>query len=386
MMSTPSTAVDRPADAEVERAIAIAEVASPQPLASLPNEQEINSLWRLAVAYHKSGIYKDLKQAEQAFAKMLAGRDLGLAPTQAMQGLYFVEGRLQAAAPMMGHFVRSKEGYDFDVTEITDEGCTIVFTLPNGKTKESSFTQDDADKAKLAGKDTYSKYPRNMFFSRAMSNGVKWFVPEAMGGMPVYVEGELGAGSARDGEVGGAAALPPATDAELEKAVRDYLPEAHVDEALALMREMNGVASNSWTTAKVQMVFSGKEGDRAIRREFEMMRRSIDEIAERRRVTGDPVPAADAEAESEDVVDAVVVVPEAGGEDAAPVAAAAADAPSEDELKEAERVRVRRVEHLEQSLENPEVNEQQRSDIEAELDLLTSDPPDAAAGEDDIQF
>ncbi|HEY1833692.1 MAG TPA: hypothetical protein VGG08_04585 [Solirubrobacteraceae bacterium] len=385
-MSTPSTAVDRPADAEVERAIAIAEVASPQPLASLPNEQEINSLWRLAVAYHKSGIYKDLKQAEQAFAKMLAGRDLGLAPTQAMQGLYFVEGRLQAAAPMMGHFVRSKEGYDFDVTEITDEGCTIVFTLPNGKTKESSFTQDDADKAKLAGKDTYSKYPRNMFFSRAMSNGVKWFVPEAMGGMPVYVEGELGAGSARDGEVGGAAALPPATDAELEKAVRDYLPEAHVDEALALMREMNGVASNSWTTAKVQMVFSGKEGDRAIRREFEMMRRSIDEIAERRRVTGDPVPAADAEAESEDVVDAVVVVPEAGGEDAAPVAAAAADAPSEDELKEAERVRVRRVEHLEQSLENPEVNEQQRSDIEAELDLLTSDPPDAAAGEDDIQF
>ena len=35
-------------------------------------------------------------------------------------------------------------------------------------------------------KSGWVKYPRNMLFARAMSNGVRWFAPEATGGLPVY--------------------------------------------------------------------------------------------------------------------------------------------------------------------------------------------------------
>jgi hypothetical protein len=378
MMSTPSTAVDRPA----ERPPALPAAMPPGAM----GEDVINELWRQAKALAVGGMFKGVTQAEQAFAKMVVGHHLGLNPSQSMMGIDIVEGNAQLRGVLMGTLVRERDGYDWKVLEFTNEKCQIEF-FRNGESQGvSEWNEADSQRAELnKDRSNHKKYPRAMYWNRAMSQGVKLLVPETMRGIPVYVAEDFEAGGARDGEVGGSGALPAATDAELEKAVRDYLPEAHVDEALALMLEMNAVAANSWTTAKVQMVFSGKESERAIKREFEMIRRAIDEIAERRRVTGDPVPAADAEAESEDVVDAVVV-PEAGGEDAEPVAAAAADAPSEDELKEAERVRVRRVEHLQQSLENPEVNEQQRSDIEAELDLLTSDPPESAAGEDDIKF
>ena len=55
----------------------------------------------------------------------------------------------------------------------------------------SAFSIDDAKKAGLAG-DNWRKYPRNMLFARAMSNGVKWYCPNVFGG-PVYSPDELGA-------------------------------------------------------------------------------------------------------------------------------------------------------------------------------------------------
>ncbi|HEY4411547.1 MAG TPA: hypothetical protein VGN06_00995, partial [Gaiellaceae bacterium] len=251
----------------------------------------------------------------------------------------------------------------------------------------SEWNEEDSERAELnRDRSNHKKYPRAMYWNRAMSQGVKLLVPETMRGIPVYVPEDFPQGGARDGEPGGAGALPTATDEELEKAVRDYLPEDYADEALALMLEMNGVAPNSWTTAKVQMVFSGKESERAIKREFEMIRRSIAEISERRRLTGDPVPEPAAAGEDDDVVDAEVVgdaEPQAAAEAAA---AAAEPAPSENELEETERVRVRRVEHLQEALAGEDLNEQQRSDAELERDLLTSQPPPENTDGDDIQF
>lgn len=36
------------------------------------------------------------------------------------------------------------------------------------------------------------KFPRNMLFARALSNGVRWFCPDVFYGNSVYVEGEIG--------------------------------------------------------------------------------------------------------------------------------------------------------------------------------------------------
>ncbi|NBO17384.1 MAG: hypothetical protein EBV07_00610 [Proteobacteria bacterium] len=51
----------------------------------------------------------------------------------------------------------------------------------------STFTIEDAKKA---GTKNTDKFPRNMLFARAMSNGVKWYTPDVFAG-PVYVPEEM---------------------------------------------------------------------------------------------------------------------------------------------------------------------------------------------------
>ncbi len=162
----------------------------------LMTDDEIRRSWRLAVSLSASGMFKDARQAEQAFAKMLVGRDLGLTPTQALMGLHFVEGKIEIAAVMMATFVRSRDGYDYKVIKHTADGCAIEFFVDDESRGVSTFTIADAQTAGLtrdrgSAKSNYVKYPRNMLFARAMSNGCKWLIPEALAGIPVYVEGEI---------------------------------------------------------------------------------------------------------------------------------------------------------------------------------------------------
>jgi hypothetical protein len=55
----------------------------------------------------------------------------------------------------------------------------------------STFTLEDARSAELVKTGSaWAKHPRNMLFARAMSNGVKWHMPDLLGGMPVYTEAD----------------------------------------------------------------------------------------------------------------------------------------------------------------------------------------------------
>lgn len=208
--------------AEIVKATA----SSPHALERMPlmTDDEIRRSWRLASSLAASHMFKDAVQAEQAFAKMLVGRDLGLTPTQALMGLHFVEGKIEIAAVMMATFVRRRDGYDFrqawiketpparqgeravreavyvDEDVATDlrrvVGCAIEFKVGDVMRGVSTFTIEDAEQAGLTkdrgnAKSNYVKYPRNMLFARAMSNGCKWLIPEVLAGIPVYVEGEI---------------------------------------------------------------------------------------------------------------------------------------------------------------------------------------------------
>jgi hypothetical protein len=160
-------------------------------------DDEIQRTYRVAQALAASQMFKDARQAEQAFAKILLGRDLGLSPTQAMTGIHIVEGKPEVAAVMLANFVRQRDGYDYRVVEHTDKVCTIEFTVDDAVSESavvrgvSTFTMEDAKRAELHEKKNYARYPRNMLFARAMANGVKWYVPEVLGGIPVYTEGEI---------------------------------------------------------------------------------------------------------------------------------------------------------------------------------------------------
>lgn len=167
-----------------------------------PARAEINDLGLLANHLARSGFFRDAKGGTQAFAKLLFGRDLGLSATAAMTGVHIIEGKPEVSANIQAQMVRTYTGpegerYDYRVLRLTDTECEIEFRRRWERGSEwetlgtSHFTTADAERAKLATKENWRKYPRNMFFARAMSDGVAFHCPEVTNGIHVYHDFEL---------------------------------------------------------------------------------------------------------------------------------------------------------------------------------------------------
>src|SRR4029079_4829983 len=106
------------------------------------------------------------------------------------------------------------------VVEWTNERCAIDFYRHGEKLEPTvTFTDDDAHRAGLDqpmrdGKPSnHTRFPRNMKFARAMSNGVGLHCPDLTAGTPVYTPGELGVDDA-DADV--VPADQPAVNAAVE--------------------------------------------------------------------------------------------------------------------------------------------------------------------------
>ena len=145
-----------------------------------------------------SGFFSDARQEAQAVVKVLAGRELGFGPIASMTGINIIKGKVSIGANLMAAAIRRDSRYDYKLKQHDATVCTIEFYYNGEAVGESSFTVEDAKTAGLSG-DNWKKYPKNMLFARAISNGAKWYCPDIFGG-PVYTPDELGAQV--DGETG----------------------------------------------------------------------------------------------------------------------------------------------------------------------------------------
>jgi len=153
----------------------------------------------LGEALARSGYFSDAKSAAQAVVKVLAGQELGIGPIAAMTGINIIKGQVSVGANLLAATIKRDGRYNYRVIEHSAEVCEIVFFEGKQEIGRSRFTMEDAKAAQLAG-DNWRKYPRNMLFARALSNGFRWYCPDAAGGTPVYTPEELGANV--DGETG----------------------------------------------------------------------------------------------------------------------------------------------------------------------------------------
>jgi hypothetical protein len=147
----------------------------------------------------RSGLFPDISRVSQAVVKVLAGRELGIGPFAAMSDIHIIEGELVVGARILAALVRQSAVYDYQVVEWTNERCAIDFYRHGQKLKPTvTFTEEDAQRAELnkptrSGKPSnHMKFPRNMKFARAMSNGVGLHCPDLTAGAPVYTPDELG--------------------------------------------------------------------------------------------------------------------------------------------------------------------------------------------------
>ncbi len=156
-------------------------------------------IMKLGEVLTQSGYFQDARQAAQAIVKVLAGQEIGLGPIASMTGIYIIKGRVTLSANAMAAVIKNSGKYDYRIIELDNEHCKIEFHQGDEKVGLSEFTLEDA---KLAGliKDTWQKFPRNMLFARALSNGAKWFCADVFAGGSIYTPDELGADI--DGETG----------------------------------------------------------------------------------------------------------------------------------------------------------------------------------------
>lgn len=151
----------------------------------------VNDLTLLAEVVAASGFFSDAKSKAQCAVKILAGLELGLPAFASMTGISIIQGKPSLSANLMAAMVKRSGVYDYRVRRLDDNGCEIEFFQRGESIGFSSFGAEDAVKAGIKGA-MYGKYPRNMFFARAMSNGVRWYCPDLFLGASVYTPEELG--------------------------------------------------------------------------------------------------------------------------------------------------------------------------------------------------
>jgi hypothetical protein len=206
--------------------------------------EQFDSTWRMSKALAQSGSFKDIggpnlsperlnAEASKALARVLLGADLGMSPTQALMGIDIVKGNPQIRGVALGRMVRltakrptpSGESYDYAVLDrgftpdaeyavvalyrrdedgawpyVEDaEGETFPtsvgpVTIRKGKRipeAVEAFKLDQARKRNLIKSDgAWGTQPEVMCVWRALSQLVRFYAPDVIGGMPVYTEAD----------------------------------------------------------------------------------------------------------------------------------------------------------------------------------------------------
>lgn len=176
--------------------------------------ESLQDMMSLGQIFHKSGMFTDIKDQAQAVVKIIAGRELGLGPIQSMTGIYMVKGNIALTAKVMAALIKASGDYNYHIVTLDNEKAVLEFYERGKKVYTSVFTIKDASLAGVSGSDNWRKWPRNMLFARALSNGARFVCPHILAG--AYVREELGEeGDAEDlivNEVVGEGEFSPISD------------------------------------------------------------------------------------------------------------------------------------------------------------------------------
>ncbi len=134
-------------------------------------KSSLTEIMSIGKAFAESGMFPDIKTAAQAVVKIQAGAEMGIPPFAAMSGIHIIQGKPTVGAGLMAANVKGSGKYDYRVVESTEKVCSIDFYQGKEKIGNSTFTIEDAKKAQTKNLD---KFPKNMLFARAISNGVKY--------------------------------------------------------------------------------------------------------------------------------------------------------------------------------------------------------------------
>lgn len=158
---------------------------------------DINEIQQVARLLALSNYFDAKGNSETAIAqlatKILAGQELGYEPFASVNGIHIIQGKPSISGNLMATAVKRSARYDYRVRQMDDSAVTVeFFERINGRLESLGVSAFTAEDAKKAATQNMNKFPRNMLFNRAMSNGVRWYCPDVFSGNAVYVPEEMG--------------------------------------------------------------------------------------------------------------------------------------------------------------------------------------------------
>ena len=153
------------------------------------SDLNLDELQRMAKMMVASGYFDAAKDPTQAVAQMaikiMAGREMGYGPFASVQGIHVIQGKPTVAANLMAAAIKNHPRYNYKIRKMQNDCVSIEFFENSESIGISEFTKDDAQAAWILGKDIWKKFPGNMLFSRAISNGVRWYCTDVFNGNAV---------------------------------------------------------------------------------------------------------------------------------------------------------------------------------------------------------
>ncbi len=178
--------------------------------------QTIHETEALSLSLAKSALLPEALRGKQAdiLATILTGAELGLAPMQSLRGIQIIKGKPTLSADTMGALCKRRSDVceHLSLTASSPTGCTYETKRRGEKPTTMTFTIEDAQRAGLAGSDTYRKFPAAMLRARCLSAICRAVYPDLCLGL--YDPDELADAPAakeakKEREVNAAPASPP---------------------------------------------------------------------------------------------------------------------------------------------------------------------------------
>ena len=235
----------------------------------------------MASVASKSGLFPGAKNQDTACALMLLAQAEGIHPMSAMRRYHVIEGQpsMRADAMLASHYAA---GGTVQWLVSSDTECRAVFTSPASKL-EVGWTLADAQRAGVAGKQNWAKYPRQMLRARCISEGVRATSPGVVVGIYTpeevadfdHAEPAPAAPKRVTVQVADVSEAPaPAAPVQASKDQLDNLRAALAElfPALSDSKEHQKVAAGKW------MDFCSRHAGRTIKRASDMTAAEVTDV------------------------------------------------------------------------------------------------------------
>lgn len=161
----------------------------------------------------ESGLFPNIKKPEEAIMLIIAGKSLGLNEYMSMNKLFIVRGKIGMSGEVATMLLQ-RNGYKieghFD-NEDNPTACEITLSRPDKGSFTWRFTKTDAERAQLLKPESgHERFPKDVWWYRALLGCARKFAPEALGGMG-YLKEEL-------------ESIPEPTETEKPKEVKPATP------------------------------------------------------------------------------------------------------------------------------------------------------------------